>query len=380
MRVIVDGTIYGRQRYGGINTFFNEVLPRIARYDHTRVDLLVPGQCRGVPPGPPVHWIARDFIGPRTGLSWRLDERLEPIIESFKLGVFGLWAKTRSEAVFQSTYFTSLPVSVPHVAMAYDMNHELFPELYADPQGIWLRKRYPEYLRAATRIIAISNTTRRHVEHYYGIPHELIDVVPPGVDTSRFFLDTQDDHFDRLRGGLGIERPYILFVGGRWHYKNFPLLLEAMGRLSGHTGLTLVVAGAPWDEREVAQFTSHRLFRTIRLVVHPDDDLLRLLYSFAAGFAFPSLSEGFGIPLLEAMACGAPVIASDTDVFREVAGEAAIYFNATDADALAQAIERCLDERTRAQYRERGLAQVAKYSWESTAAQTRAVYEKVLNM
>jgi hypothetical protein len=82
MHVIVDGTVYGRQRYGGINTYFNEVLPRIARQADTWVDLLLPTERKGTPPGPPVHWLSRDFIPPRTGLSWRLDQRLEPVLES----------------------------------------------------------------------------------------------------------------------------------------------------------------------------------------------------------------------------------------------------------------------------------------------------------
>lgn len=378
MHVIVDGTVYGRQRYGGINTYFNQVLPRIAREAGTRVDLLLPTQRRGTPPGAPVRWLSRDFIPPRTGLSWRLDQKLEPVLESAKLTLVGLWAKTQRNAVFISTYLTSLPVSVPQVAMAHDMNHEVLRDLYDDAHGAWLRRRYPEYLRTATRIIAVSETTKAHVEQYYGIAPELIDVIYHAVDPSQFYRDLQEDQFEALTHGCDMSCPFILYVGGRAHFKNFWTLLDAMPRLHRRTGLTLVVAGPPWTDRESAEIPAHPGARALRFVVHPDQNLLRLLYSFASAFVFPSIHEGFGIPLLEAMACGTPVVAADTQSFREVAGNAAIYFNPLDSDDLVRAIELCLEERTGLEFRERGLAQVAKYSWDKTAAQTRAVYARAL--
>jgi glycosyltransferase involved in cell wall biosynthesis len=378
MHVIVDGVIYARQRYGGINTYFNQVLPRIARHAHTSVDLLLPREARGQPPGPPVRLLSRDFIPPRTGLSWRLDQKLEPVIESLKLRIFGLWAKTKAHTVFHSTYFTALPVSLPHIAMAHDVNHELFPEAYSDPSGLWLRRRYPEYLRTATRIIAVSQTTKNHVERYYSIAPELIDVVYHAVDPATFYVDRHEHGVRFLIDALGIHLPYILYVGGRWHYKNFRILLEAVARSYRRTGLTLVVAGPPWDEREALEIPAHAAAPALHLVPHPGDDLLRLLYNFAAAFVFPSLHEGFGIPLLEAMACGTPVVASDNSIFREVAGSAAIYFNPYDPDDVARAIEQCLDEHTGREYRNRGLLQVARYSWDTTSAQTRATYERAL--
>lgn len=378
MHVIVDGIVYGRQRHGGINTYFNEVLPRLARQPDTHVDLLVPSHLDAQAPGPPVRQVCRDFIPPRTNVSWRLDQMVAPRLESLKLALFGLWAKTKNDAVFHSTYFTSLPTGLPQVAIAYDMNHELFPQFYGDAHGVWLRKRYPEYLRQATRVIAISETTKHYVEQYYRIDPALIDVVHLAVDPAKFYAPPTDSQRDAIARDLGLRQPYVLYVGGRWHYKNFPSVLEAMNRVYRRTGLTLVVAGSPWNEVEAPKVRGHPARGAIHLVPNPDDRQLRLLYSSAAAFVFPSLHEGFGVPLLEAMACGTPVAASDTRVFREIAGSAAIYFDPHDPDEVAKALECFVDDRTSQEYRERGLRQASKYSWDVTAWKTRLVYEKAL--
>jgi glycosyltransferase involved in cell wall biosynthesis len=381
MQVIVDGIVYGRQRFGGINTYFNEVLPRLARRPDTRVDLLMPRRYEGEVPGPPVRRLARDFIPTRTGLSWRLDQRLEPVMEALKLGAFGLWTSTKREAVFHSSYFTSLPLtSQPQVAIAHDLNHEIFTHLYADQHGLWLRKVYPEYLRRAARIIAVSDTTKRHIEHYYGIPGDRIDVVHLAVDPTRFY--PADPSIDRevLARDLGIDASYILYVGGRWHYKNFSTMLEAMAHIHRRTQLKLVVAGPPWDATESAKLTHHPAVAVVHLVPHPDNCVLRLLYSCASAFVFPSLHEGFGIPLLEAMACGTPVVAADIDVFREVAGDAVVFVRPQDPHDIAGAVERLLDERVRRDYRARGIQQSRRYSWDATARGTRLAYERALGM
>jgi glycosyltransferase involved in cell wall biosynthesis len=381
MHVIVDGIVYGRQRFGGINTYFNEVLPRLARQPDTRVDLLMPRRHEGEIPGPPVRRLTRDFVPTRTALSSRLDQWLEPIVEALKLGAVGLWTATKRDAIFQSSYFTSLPLTTrPQVAIAHDMNHEIFPHLYSDQHGLWLRKRYPVYLRRATRVIAVSDTTKRDVERYYRIPGDRIDVVHLAVDPVRFHTAGRDTDREALRREIGINEPYVLYVGGRWHYKNFFSVLEAMDRIHRRTELKLVVAGPPWNAAESAKLTHHPAAAVVHLVSHPDDRILRLLYSCATAFVFPSLHEGFGIPLLEAMACGTPVVAADTRVFREVAGDAAIFVRPQDPDDIAEAVERLLDEQVSRDYRDRGIQQSRRYSWDATAQGTRLVYERALGM
>jgi glycosyltransferase involved in cell wall biosynthesis len=380
VNVIIDGIVYGFQKYGGINTYFNEVLPRIAARPNTRVRVLLPRRAKGAPPPPPVRVVPREVIPYQTRLSRRLDRKLEATVQAMSLRWYGMMAERKPRTVFQSSYFTVLPASIPQVGIVHDMNHELFAEKYdATSFGRRLREAYPRYLRHADRIIAISHVTKSHVVRFYGIDESLIDVVHHATDPRQFFVERNDESLARVRALLQRPLPFLLYVGGRWPlYKNFDMLLRAMARCARTTGLALVVAGTPWDDDEVSLLKSLGLEPHVQLVENPDVDLLRSLYNLATALVFPSHHEGFGIPLLEAMACGTLAIASDIDVFHEVAGDAAIYFAPSDLDALVRAIEASLDETVRQTYEQRGFARVAKYSWDRCAAETYAVYEKAL--
>jgi glycosyltransferase involved in cell wall biosynthesis len=263
--------------------------------------------------------------------------------------------------------------------MVHDLNHEIFAHAYSHAWGRWLRERYPVYLRGATRIIAVSNTTKSHVVDIYGISPSLIDVVHHAVDRTTFFVDRRQQSLATLSGRLGIHTPYLLYVGLRSsQYKNFGTLLHAFARLRNRGDLTLLVVGAPWNETERLQIERLELSPFLRLIEYPDDDTLRILYSSAAAFIYPSLNEGFGIPLLEAMACGTPVVAADTPVFREVAGDAVLYFDPADPDALAGAMDASLGDATRRDYTARGFHRLQRYSWDESAAATYAAYEKTI--
>jgi glycosyltransferase involved in cell wall biosynthesis len=354
--LVVDGIVYGQQHFGGINTLFGNVLPALAHRHGVEVVVLAPRDSVGERPSAPVAVSRRDWLPTRPGLSHRLDAVLEPWLERVAAAGRNLWIRRKAD-VFMSTYFTDAPTGMPAVAVAFDMSHELFPELYDTPFGTWLRRRYPVYLRAASRVLAISETTRRHVVEIYRIPEDRVDVVPLATDPRTFHAERQTTAAE----------PYLLYVGGRWSYKNFPFMLEAVARGFSQLGLSLVVAGPPWTPSELADIERLKLTERVRLSARPSDDVLRRLYSNAFAFVFPSLHEGFGLPLLEAMSCGTPVLASDTPIFREVAGTAPAYFDPRDVDSLLAATARLLDAATRARHVADGLARVARYSWSATA-------------
>src|SRR5262249_2796373 len=166
-RVFVDGLVYMYQKFGGINTYFNEVLPRVAEREHTAVSLFLPRLHVGETPRRPVRLLHRDVLPYRPGhwksLFW--DRALVPRINS-RLRKLRMCLK--KPCVFHSTYFTYVGPTITQVATAYDMNHELFPQWYTDEWGLWLREQYREYLGRATRIIAISAKTKADVVRFYG--------------------------------------------------------------------------------------------------------------------------------------------------------------------------------------------------------------------
>jgi glycosyltransferase involved in cell wall biosynthesis len=259
------------------------------------------------------------------------------------------------------------------------MNHEKFPDQY-DPN--WLepiRKQYRNYLMQAHRIIAISHSTKQDVIKYYGIDPDLIDVVHLGVDPSRFSPTKDPASLLQSQLNCGNFLPYLLFVGERGGYKNFSRLLDAFRLSDFHLRGVLIVAGKPLKEHEQEKIAFLGLTDHVRVIVGPKAEELCALYRCAEGFVYPSLGEGFGIPVLEAMACGTPALLSDIPVFHEVAGDAALYFDPLDCEDMARCLDSTLSQDLRKQFTEKGLRNVTKFSWDACAANTLSTYRRVLH-
>jgi glycosyltransferase involved in cell wall biosynthesis len=379
--IFIDGVVYGFQTHGGINTFFNEVLWRLSQRPEVSIAIQLPHDCAGQLPEMPAR-LWQSPLPKETGLSWKLDQVAKPVLQwandlvrKVRLRQFlrGTWPY-----VFQSTYFTVSAENVPQVALALDMNHETLLEYYRNDWGNWLRRQYRQYLQCATRIIAISNSTKRDITRIYGIPHEKIDVVHLAVDRGVFKPNRENGTVHAQRAAADSYASYLLFVGIREGYKNFFRLLEGFALSSIRNSLYLVVAGPRWRPEELTQIQELGLESRVKLVSSPADTLLATLYSGALAFIYPSLGEGFGIPLLEAMACETLVLASDIPVFREVAGEAAIYFDPHNPEDIARVLEIAASGAERTDYICRGTHQAAKYSWDKCAEETYDVYRKAL--
>jgi glycosyltransferase involved in cell wall biosynthesis len=289
-------------------------------------------------------------------------------------------ARSLRDCVFQSTYFTYLEAAVAQVAIVYDMNHERFREVYdLSEWGQWLRRQYRTYVERATRVIAISEQTRRDIVQFYGIPPERIDVTPLAVSRKLFWPDRSLEQAGVLIGRFGIERPFLLYVGLRdARYKNFGRLLTAFAESGLAGSLLLVVAGAKWNDEEERLVKASGVAANVRLVVQPEAGVLRNLYSSSLAFVYPSRFEGFGIPLLEAMACETFVLAADTPVFHEVGGDAPVYFDAEDTKAMARTLRAALDSNVRAAHIALGRERVKGFTWDRCARETFAVYQKAL--
>jgi len=231
-------------------------------------------------------------------------------------------------------------------------------------------------LRRAGRIIAVSATTRAEILARYRVPPERIVVVPEAA--APHFVPPPPSALAATRARYGLARPYVLFVGFLEPKKNLGVLLEAVATLrrTGAWGDTeLIVVGAPgWGPDPRAQVHVLGLDAVVRFLGAVADAELPALFGGALAFAFPSLWEGFGLPALEAMAAGAPVVASNRGALPEVTGGAALLVDPTPAP-LAEALGRVLaDPALRERLREAGLTRAAQFSWERTARETLAVY------
>jgi alpha-1,3-rhamnosyl/mannosyltransferase len=279
---------------------------------------------------------------------------------------------------------------VPTILTIYDLIPLLFPEHSTARVRLLFRLTMTLALRTARVVLAISDATRRDFLAHFRLPLERIVTVSLAADPVFAPMDIrgQGSGIRSQRSGVsqryGLPEPYVLYLGSNKPHKNLVRLIEAWRIVMSSFELpasSLIVAGA-WDARcpEAKQRADElALGKKVRFLGPVPEADLSALYGAAELFVFPSLYEGFGLPVLEAMACGVPVVCSNVSSLPEVAGDAALLVDPLDADALAGAIGRALsDDALRAGLRQRGLAQAGRFSWERTAAETLAVYRRVV--
>jgi glycosyltransferase involved in cell wall biosynthesis len=239
----------------------------------------------------------------------------------------------------------------------------------------------PPFLKACRHIIAISEYTKRDLVEHLAIPEEKVTVIPWAVDREFFTPDApaSPDYPTCLQERLPERPPYLLAVGCNMGRKNTPRLLEAYAELA-HGGARhhLVLAWTP-PESLRARYQENELAERIHFIGKVSEIDLRDLYRHAAAAVYPSLYEGFGLPVLEAMSCGTPVITSPVTSLPEVGGEAVCYVDPEDVASIRNALAAVEDgAQSITRLHEAGLAQAARFSWERCAQQTLAVYESCL--
>jgi len=263
---------------------------------------------------------------------------------------------------------------VPSVATVHDLSQLHVQEKYDALRMFYVKRVLPTMMRRLDRVVAVSESTRRDLEQYAGVPAERIVVAYNGADLDRFGPARGDDARRRAAAALGTEAPFILYTARLEHPgKNHVRLLQALAQLKARGSLRhkLVLAGSPWHGAAAITAEVERLGLQDDVIFtgFVPDQLLPSLYAAADLFVFPSLFEGFGIPLLEAMISGTPVCAADVSSIPEVTGDAALLFDPGDAAGIASAMARLLDDAPLArQLVQRGLAQARRFSWDQAAA------------
>lgn len=267
------------------------------------------------------------------------------------------------------------------VITVHDLHFLKYPEFMTRESRRYYGEQIARAVHVADHIIAVSQTTQTDLMAYFNLPAHRISVIYEGA--SAVYRPLPPDAVREALERLGLAPGYILVVGTWEPRKNLPMLLRAYARLRDRRpgAPPLVLAGRRgWLYQEILEWP-HRLHIAdyLRWIEGPDDQTLAALYNGAAFLAFPSLYEGFGLPAVEAMACGTPVVVSDRGALPEVVGDAGIILPAEDEDRWAEAMEALLDDpEARARLRQKGLERAAQFSWDRAAEETWAVYRMVL--
>jgi glycosyltransferase involved in cell wall biosynthesis len=273
-------------------------------------------------------------------------------------------------------YTMPLALGLPAVVTIHDLSFFTHPEWHQRTKVAFFRSAIRVSAARASALVAVSHATAGLLEDL-ARPRAPVHVIPHGVDHARFQPEDRDDD-EAARARAGVTQPYVAFVGTLEPRKDVPTLVRAFDRVAqGQPGLTLVLAGARgWGADAVDQAVAgaHHGDR-IRLLGYVEEKDMPALLRGAAAVVYPSLEEGFGLPVLEAMACGAPVVTTSGTVMEEVAGGAALLAPPGDARRLAAALEAALEGG--AERRALGLEVAARHSWEASAEAHAAVYRSV---
>ncbi len=362
MRIGIDFTAAVRER-AGIGRYARELVRALARLDQVnRHVLFVPRDAEAellADAWPPNFSIVRAPLTERYLAALWQRARVPLPVETFIGGT----------DVFYSPDFLLPPTRARRALVTvHDLSYVRVPECFPEPLKIYLNRAVPRALERADLILADAASTQRDLQEVYRVAPEKIRVLYSGVD-SRFCGEIAEGARARVREKYGLRAPYLLSLGTIQPRKNYARLIEAFSKLPVADHQLVIVGRRGWMFEEIFQ-TVERLKLQERVVFPQfvDDDDLPALYAMATLFVYPSLYEGFGLPGAEAMACGAPVVCSNASSLPEVAGDAALYFEPRDVDAMADAVKRALtDKSLRLDLQRRGYTQVKQFSWERAA-------------
>lgn len=369
MKILYDHQIFIYQDFGGISRYFYELMNAFGKDKDIGFDLALDysnnhyiKKARFVKSKP--FFKTRKFKGKNRLLHYLNMRGERKLLIGKDYDVF--------HPTYYDPYFLKYIGDKPFVLTIHDMVYELFPQIFSSGDKTSEHKKL--LALKATKIIAISENTKRDMIKLLGIKEDKIEVIYLANSLCAEAIEQGKCVASEL------PQKYLLFVGNRRVYKNFDTFIESISQLlKDDEDLNLICAGG-------GKFTPSEIVSLEKLgVIHKvtqrpfDDNQLSQLYLNALAFVFPSLYEGFGIPILEAFACGCPVIASNVSSLPEVAGDAAEYFDPDDKMSILSAVKKVIyDFDLRCELRGKGYGRLKAFSWGKTANNTKKLYQSIL--
>ncbi len=365
MKVFYDHQMFSFQKYGGITRYFCEIIKELSPYYQFQLGLLSSEN----------YYLQKDskffkktnFLPEKDFLGkYYLSKKIYELNEFYSSNLL----KKNNFDIFHPTFYNDYFLKYnkrPYVITVHDLISFKFPQSpFFKHKDI--KTQMKKVITNATRIIAISENTKNDIIDILNINECKIDVIYHGVEPFQ-----HDKKFE-------IRQNYILFVGDRNGYKNFNNTLKAVsGILLKDRKLNFICVGNPFTKEEQVHIQSLKIKNQVTAMRVTNDELYNL-YRNARLFIFPSLYEGFGMPILEAFINNCPVCLSNTSCFPEIAGEAGLYFDPNSVDSISSAIEKLLyDQELVVKMTEKGKNQLKNFSWGESALSTLKTYEKTLD-
>lgn len=368
LKVAFDHEIFSSQRYGGVSRYFVELASRLPSETVSEVSIVAPlyinnyltvQSARSSTRG---RYVPFDFFGVRRAV--RLGNRLAAPLA---------WSKLNADIVHE-TYYSLKPIGRARrrVVTVHDMIWELFAPDTTSFKRIIAAKRAA--IDRANHIICVSETTRRDLARLYDIDPARVSVVHLGYSLTSEMREINDEKVPSRE-----QRPSLLYVGARSGYKNFGTLLTAFSSSPILQEFELIVyGGSPLLPDEWQEIKRLGIANRVRFESGSDRDLAER-YRAATAFVYPSKYEGFGIPPLEAMSQGCPVVCSNAGAIPEVVGDAGVYFDPNNCDELRLSLERvATNEALQADLRMRGYQRISAFSWDRCAEATAKIYREIM--
>ncbi len=370
MRVAFDQQVFLLQEYGGISRYFCSLVKQLQKIENVEPQIFAPLHFNRNLAALQLAGAGRRYLLPKLNTKvFRAISYLSEFLSHRSINRF-------KPDIIHETYFSNNAVysfKAKRVLTVYDLIHERYPSLFRNSHMTSGPKK-----AAANRVdhvICISESTRRDVIEYCDVAPEKTSVIYLGVDTKFIQMDSQAPL------SKSTERPFFLYVGARRGYKNFGLFIRAFASSKWlKSEMDIICFGGGALQREEMELAAHLGLREGQLTqLGGEDAVLVQLYRLATALVYPSLYEGFGIPPLEAMAAGCPVLSSNTSSLPEVVGGAGEYFDPNDEVDIMRAMERVVGSPSRrAELIALGLQQYRKFTWQKCAEETHEIYRKLL--
>jgi glycosyltransferase involved in cell wall biosynthesis len=271
--------------------------------------------------------------------------------------------------IHQTYYQEKRSNKFPNIITAYDLTHEKFPQYFPNQEKFLAQKR--QALTSADLILSISENTKKDLINFYNIASEKIIVT--------HLADSLWTKGLKIETNLKLPENYVLFVGNREGYKNYFNTIEILADTLKKNQITFLCAGGPkFSDKENEQIKKLGLIDLVKHYPFRTDDELRTFYKNAMFFIFPSLYEGFGIPVLESMGCGTPVLLTRGSSFSEVGGEAGVYYDHLDANDLMIQFNKLLSPDNLKEVKARSLLNYNRFSWGKCFSETKLAYLKLI--